>query len=89
MGNQGRLLGGGVISAGTPVRGGGQATFGRHLMTGAISGVQRHDRLAQVELHLQGTALCGLWCVPELGRDENLSPQQPVPFSATRDPGPG
>lgn len=86
MGNQGRLLGRGVISAVTPMRGGGQAKFGRHLMPGDIAGPQRHDRLAQVDLASSGynrSAVSGVslsWEGMKI-----LSPQQPVPFSASRD----
>ena len=39
MGNQGRLLRGGVISAAAPVReGAGQAKIERHLMTADVTG---------------------------------------------------
>lgn len=59
-------------------------------MTGDVTGVRGHDWLGQggPHWHLQGLAplqpLVHPWA-----RKVNPSPQQPVPFSAPRDAGPG
>ena len=48
MGSHGRLLGGVVLSAATPMReGAGQAKTGGRLMTDEVTGTQRGERLAQ------------------------------------------
>lgn len=91
MGNPGRLLGGSVISAATPVRErAGQAKMGGYLVTDDVRGTQlKGSPRGQSHWCPQGGALPQPLCVPEQGREVNLSPQQPLRVSACRDPDPG
>ena len=76
MGNPGRLLGGSVISAATPVReGAGQAKMGGYLVTDDVRGTQlKGSPRGQSHWCPQGGALPQPLCVPEQGREVNLSP---------------